>query len=266
MTLPHSLPSALASFDRFTHALNGRRPVVFLDFDGTLAPIVPHPDQAALSADMRDAVRKLAQVCPVAVVSGRDRKDVHRRVDLDLIYAGSHGFDIVGPNELHKEHEEAQALLPLLDTVERELEGALAPIDGALVERKKYSIAVHYRNVSDDETPEVEAIVDAALAREASLRKGFGKKVFELQPRLEWHKGKAVLWLLEALELDASDVVPIYLGDDVTDEDAFEALRGRGIGIAIQDEPKATAAQYILEDPREVQVFLERFTQWLEQH
>jgi trehalose 6-phosphate phosphatase len=261
---PHDLPSALASFDRFTQELHGRHPVVFLDFDGTLAPIVAHHDQALLDADMWEAVRNLARRCPVAVVSGRDRQDVQARVELDLIYAGSHGFDIAGPNGLRREHEEAQALLPLLDAVQQELEQTLAPIDGADVERKKYAVAVHYRNTDASRVPEVEAAVDAILARETSLRKGYGKKVFELQPRLDWHKGRAVSWLLQALELDQAGVVPVYLGDDVTDEDAFETLAERGVGVAVQDKPKATAAQYVLKDPHEVRLFLERFTAWLE--
>jgi len=75
--------------------------------------------------------------------------------------------------------------------------------------------------VARDDEGAVEAIVNDVLARHPNLRKGYGKKVFELQPRLDWHKGKAVLGLLQALELDGSEVLPLYIGDDLTDEDAF---------------------------------------------
>ena len=71
-----------------------------------------------------------------------------------------------------------------------------------------------------------------------------GKMVYELQPKLDWDKGRAVLYLIDALGLDGDDVVPLYLGDDITDEDAFRALAGRGIGIFVgsQTIPSAPAA------------------------
>ena len=91
-----------------------------------------------------------------------------------------------------------------------------------------------------------------------------GKMVYEIQPKIDWDKGKAVLYLLEALDLDREDVVPIYVGDDVTDEDAFEALKGRGIGIFVgrADDPevsgRTTAADYVLHTTQEVERFLTR--------
>jgi trehalose-phosphatase len=88
------------------------------------------------------------------------------------------------------------------------------------------------------------------------LRKGYGKKIFELQPRLDWHKGKAVLWLLQALALNSTEVVPLYIGDDVTDEDAFVALADCGIGIVVAEAPRPTSAQYALKNPDEVRAFL----------
>jgi trehalose 6-phosphate phosphatase len=90
-----------------------------------------------------------------------------------------------------------------------------------------------------------------------------GKMVYEIQPKIDWDKGEAVLYLLEALDLDREDVVPIYLGDDITDEDAFEALGGRGIGIFVgrADDPKVagrtTSADYGLRSVEEVETFLD---------
>jgi alpha,alpha-trehalase len=106
----------------------------------------------------------------------------------------------------------------------------------------------------------VEEAVDAALKANPELRKTYGKKVFELRPRIDWDKGRAVLWLLAALGLDRPDVLPLYLGDDDTDEDAFVALAGRGIGILVADRPQETAAEYRLKDPDAVGRFLHALT------
>ena len=252
------LPSALEGLEDMSGLLKGRKAVVFLDYDGTLTPIVSRPELAVLSEPMRRTLKELAAVCTVAVVSGRDRADVEKLVDLDgLVYAGSHGYDIAGPEGLKKELEEAKALLPLLDEVQRRLDDALSRIRGALVERKRFSVAVHYRNVAPTEVADVQAAVDAALGGREGLRKRGGKKVYELQPDLDWDKGAAVRWLLGALDLDGPDVLPFYAGDDLTDEDAFRALAGRGIGIVVDAGDRNTHAAYRLADTGEVRRFLE---------
>lgn len=256
-----ALPDALEHFDAIAQMLAGQRPAVFLDYDGTLTPIVDRPDRALLSDAMRAAVRDLAARCPVAIVSGRDRADVERLVGIEeLIYAGSHGFDIAGPDGLQLQHEEAVEFMPALDRAETLLRERLAGIDGALIERKRYAIAAHYRLVAPDQTPAIEAAVDAALAQEErQLRKTGGKMIFELRPRLPWHKGRAVCWLLEVLKLDRPDVLPIYIGDDETDEDAFTALNERGgLGLLVAAGPQASAAHYRLRDPDAVGTFLRR--------
>ena len=120
-------------------------------------------------------------------------------------------------------------------------------VEGALVEPKRSSVAVHYRLVAEVERPRIKAVVDAALAEHpGELKVTPGKMVYEIQPNVDWDKGRAVLYLLEALDLDGDDVMPLYLGDDVTDEDAFEALAGRGIGIFVgqRRRPRAGRAQH----------------------
>jgi len=251
-----NLPSALKHTEEILGA-RGQRLAVFLDYDGTLTPIVARPEDATLGSQMRETVERLAQACQVAVVSGRDLADVRERVGLDgIVYAGSHGFDIVGPGGLRKENPEARTCLPALDQAEAALRQATAAIPGAQIERKKYSIAIHFRNVPDARVKDVEPLVDAVAEQHSNLRKGHGKKVFELQPDIEWHKGRAVLWLLQALKLDTPEVLPLYVGDDLTDEDAFKALRERGVGIVVRDEPRPTAARYALDNTREVGSFL----------
>jgi trehalose-phosphatase len=252
-----ALPSAVQHADDITASLQHKRPVIFLDYDGTLTPIVERPEQALLSDAMRQTLIDLACCCPVAIVSGRDRIDVQRLVQLDdVFYAGSHGFDIVGPPGRRFTYEQGTDVLPSLDRAERELSRDLARVPGALVERKKFSVAVHVRGVAEADAGVAEGIVDDVLARHPELRKGYGKKVFELQPRLDWHKGKAVVWLLETLELTGPDVLPLYIGDDLTDEDAFRAIADRGIGIVVEAEARPTAARYVLSDPEDVRLFL----------
>ena len=246
-------------------ASHSKRLAVFLDYDGTLSPIVAHPEDAVLSEEMRNTLRRLAMVCPVAVVSGRDLADVRERVGLEeIIYAGSHGFDIAGPDGLRRENPEAQDFLPALDEAEAELREQLADVEGAQVERKKFAIAIHFRNAAEASVPDIEQAVDAVRSNHPKLRKGDGKKIFELQPDIDWHKGRAVIWLLKALDLDQRKVLPIYLGDDVTDEDAFRTLRARGLGIVVRDEPRETAAEYALDSPAEVASCLDRLVARLE--
>jgi alpha,alpha-trehalase len=207
---------------------------------------------------MREVLRRLALSCTVAIVSGRGRIEVYDFIKVDsLIYAGSHGFDIAGPDGTDIQHEEGKHIIPTVDSVYRQLVGRVKAIDGALVENKRFSLAVHYRLVAEDQVPLIEGIVDEMLKANPTLRKNLGKKVFELRPKIEWHKGKAVLWILNALNLNGSDVVPFYLGDDTTDEDAFGVLRDRGIGILVAETPRSTAARYLLRDTREVKQFLE---------
>lgn len=252
------LPSALRKSEELKQKLEGKKLAVFLDYDGCLSPIVKNPEEAILSDPMRAVLEKLAAKHPVAVVSGRDRKDVEELVGLQAVYfAGSHGFDITGPGGMKAEPGEAKNALPALDQAETELKEHLQGIAGAQVERKRYAIAVHYRNVAPEQVEQVKGTVEAVLARHKELKKGLGKKIVELKPNLNWHKGEAILWLLEELALNSPDVVPVFIGDDITDEDAFAALQGRGLTVLVGEHEEKTAASYRLKDVEEVRVFLD---------
>src|SRR5918994_2944106 len=260
-----NLPHALAHSDELTRRLAGKVPAVFLDYDGTLTPIVDRPEDAVISQGMRNAVRRLAQRCTVCVVSGRDRWVVQELMGLDdLIVAGSHGFDIWSPEGGTIRREEGAEFEALLDEVKARLHEEIDPIAGALVEPKKASVAAHYRLVPEEEQPKVKEVVDMILTEHPDeLRVIPGQMVYEIQPKLDWNKGRAVLYLLEALGLDRDDVVPLYLGDDTTDEYAFEALANRGVGVFVghADAPEgfgqSTAADYVLHTTEEVRQFLD---------
>src|SRR5439155_23111665 len=248
------IPSALGHVQEIAGGTG--RAALFLDYDGTLTPIVSQPEDAWLSDSMRQTLLELAARAPVvAILSGRDLDDVRRRVNIDaIVYAGSHGFDIAGPHGLRKQM--ATEFLPTLDMAEKELHEALDGISGARVERKRFSIAAHYRNVNENDVPKVEQAVGEVATRHRKLRRINGKKVYELLPDVAWDKGKAVLWLLEALGLERGNIRPIYIGDDRTDEDAFRALEQRGIGILVSEQSQPTGAKYSLKDPAEVEYFL----------
>ena len=251
------IPSALEHVQEI--ARRGDRLAVFLDYDGTLTPIVSHPEDAWLSDSMRQTLRSLAARVPVAILSGRDLDDVRGRVHVDgIVYAGSHGFDIAGAGGLRREL--GAAYLPVLDTAETELREALDEIPGAQLERKHFSVAAHYRNVNENEAFKVALAVDAVTAKHRELRRMDGKKVYELLPDIDWNKGKAVLWLLETLGLERRNVLPIYIGDDRTDEDAFRAIEKRGVAILVSEQPQITAASYWLNNPEDVELFLQKIT------
>lgn len=258
VNLLDQLPLVFDHEESIRARLRGRKPAVFLDYDGTLTPIVDDPAEAVIDPEMRDQVQTLAETVPTAIVSGRDVSTMRRLMGLDdLIYAGSHGFEIGGPEGFADTVEKGVEALPELDEAERDLAERLDGIDGHAIERKRFSIAIHFRRVREDDFPRLEKAVDEVAARHPNLRKGTGKKVLRLQPDIEWDKGHAVLYLLERLGLDGEDVLPVYVGDDVTDEDAFRALADRGLGVAVRGESdRPTAARFALRDTSEVGRFL----------
>ncbi|MGK7312875.1 MAG: trehalose-phosphatase [Candidatus Longimicrobiales bacterium M2_2A_002] len=259
-------PNALTDWPHLVRAHGGRTPAVFLDYDGTLTPIVDRPDQAELSPDMRQALTRLARACPVTIVSGRGRDDVEALVGIPGInYAGSHGFDVSAPGAGDLHLEGTEELVPVVSAAADEIRRRTSRIPGVLVEDKTYAVAVHYRLVDSGLVPEVERVVDEALDSRPELRKTGGKKVFELRPVMEWDKGRAVRWLLGALDLDRADVWAIYIGDDITDEDAFRALEEDGTGILVAELPRPTAACYSLQDVVEVRELLNRIAEWVEE-
>lgn len=260
------LPDAVEHEGELEARLEGKTPAVFLDYDGTLTPIVDRPEDAVISESMRDVVSGLAERCPVCVVSGRDRPVVQELMGLDnLIVAGSHGFDIWSPEEGTIEHDAGSGYEELLEKVKARLGEEVGPVEGASVEPKKASVAVHYRLATEEDRQKVKQSVEGILDDyPEDLKMTPGKMVYEVQPKLDWDKGKAVLYLLETLELDRDDVVPMYLGDDHTDEHAFEALEDEGLGIFVgyAEDPevgeRTTYADYVLGSVEEVETFLDR--------
>ena len=200
-------PSALDHVQEI--AGRGDQLAVFLDYDGTLTAIVSDPKKALLSDSMRQTLQALVMRVSLAVLSGRDLDDIRKRVAIDaIVYGGSHGFDIAGPRGLRR--QEATKFLPALDAAEKELREKLTGIAGAFIERKRFSIAAHYRKVNENDVSQSwsAAVSEVSRARHRELRRMEGKKVYELLPDIDWDKGKAVLWLLENAGLEARKGLP----------------------------------------------------------
>ena len=178
-----------------------------------------------------------------------------------LWYAGSHGFELTGPDGEHHQNTEAAASIPVLAEAAAELTDQLGDIPGVAVEHKRFGVAVHYRNAARDRVGEVAAAVRSAGQR-TGLRVTTGREVIELRPDVDWDKGKTLHWVLDYVRDDegSGSLLPIYLGDDITDEDAFDAVADDGIAILVRhsdDGDRATAARYALDDPDRVREFTE---------
>ncbi|XP_052186464.1 trehalose-phosphate phosphatase A-like isoform X2 [Diospyros lotus] len=277
-------PSALASFEQIANYAKCKRVALFLDYDGTLSPIVDNPDYAFMTSAMRAAVRNVALCFPTAIISGRSRDKVYEFVGLtELYYAGSHGMDIMGPvthqindhlnciKSIDKQGKEynvfqpASGFFPMINEVFRSLVAISKEIKGTQVENNKFCVSLHYRNVDEKNWATIAKRVQEILRDYPNLRLTHGRKVLEVRPVLDWDKGKAVQFLLEALGLSNCDnVLPIYIGDDQTDEDAFKVLRegNCGFGILVSSVAKESNAGYSLRDTSEVMEFLKALVAW----
>ncbi|XP_057431241.1 probable trehalose-phosphate phosphatase J isoform X2 [Lotus japonicus] len=269
-------PSALDMFDEIMEASKGKQIVMFLDYDGTLSPIVDDADCAFMSDSMRKTVRKLARCCPTAIVTGRSKDKVYNFVRLaELYYAGSHGMDIKGPTRSSKYNKDSKAktilfqpaseFLPMINEVYQQLVEKTKSTPGAKVENNKFCTSVHFRCVDEQKWSELAYQVKSVIKNYPKLRLTQGRKVLEIRPAIKWDKGKALEFLLESLGLaNCSDVFPVYIGDDRSDEDAFKKLRdrGQGFGILVSKFPKDTSASYSLQEPNEVMYFLQRLVEW----
>ncbi|MBY0442376.1 MAG: trehalose-phosphatase [Mycobacteriaceae bacterium] len=258
-------PNALDCDDQVIGVIAERLPMMCLDYDGTLSDIVADPEAATLVAGAAQVLRQLATQCPVAILSGRDLADIHTRVGVPGIwYAGSHGFELIGPDGSRHQYDAACAALDVLTDAAAELANQVGQIPGARVEHKRFAVAMHYRNVAPDRVAEV-----VAAAHRQGVRRGLritsGRKVVELRPDVDWDKGTALTWIGERMH-QAGPVLPVYIGDDLTDEDAFDAVRLTGIGIVVrhsEDGNRPTAASFTLNSPAEVGEFLRRVSERL---
>ena len=227
-----------------------------LDFDGTLAPIVSKPDKAKMSANMRRALSLCARRMPLAIVTGRALADARARIRLGGVsIAGNHGLEwfIAGKR---KRIAVSPAMMRALRAARRELMSLEKRYKGVYVEDKKLSISVHFRRARAHRAAierEVRRIARNASAKR--LRVIGGILVLNILPKAGWNKGRAAAMIASRIK-SSKNAVPIFIGDDETDEDAFRALRS-GVTIRVKNEKNTeTAARYTLNNVESVRRFL----------
>ncbi|RMG55910.1 MAG: trehalose-phosphatase [Acidobacteria bacterium] len=233
---------------------------LLLDYDGTLVPIAPTPEQARLAPDVIDTLRALAaaESVQLAVISGRSLEDLRRCVPIEgLFLVGGHGAEIRTPTGQRHWLVDPAVIRPIVDRLAARAEVALSGLTGCLVENKRLSLALHYRLAAP-------SVAREAVARFLRLGEPYvgegqfqwlrGKRIIELRPA-GVHKGRAIAFLLERYLRPGE--WPIYLGDDRTDEDAFRALSDTGITIRVSAEEEPSRARHRLRSPAEVHQFLD---------
>lgn len=221
------------------------RAAVLLDVDGTLAPIVASPELAEVPEETRAELRRLvARYALVACVSGRSGEEARRLVGVDgIVYVGVHGLELAPEAERWRE-----ALRPF------------AQLEWPWLEDKGLTVALHWREAEDEATARTELESIAWRAEEAGLEARWGRKVLELRPPVAADKGTAIRALLEERGLRRA----LYAGDDTTDIDAFDALRGLELGVRVAvASPEGPAelreaADIVVDGPAELRELLQR--------
>ena len=251
-------------WDWLKKELSGKCIFLFLDYDGTLAPITESPEKAVVSPKIKRSLERLSENPDrtLAIVSGRALDDIKRLVGLkNIIYVANHGLEIEGPNIKFRPPLSVRFKNALKD-IKDGLTEKLATIKGALIEDKGMTLSVHYRLTTRRDELAIRNVlheITRSYSTKGEVRVTHGKKVLEVRPPVNWDKGKACLWLLarERFALKNKEIVPMYIGDDVTDEDAFRALKDKGITVSV-GRPIHSWARYYLKDSDEVAGFIER--------
>lgn len=242
----------------------GQKIALFLDYDGTLVPIQKDPSRCVLPGEMKEELNSLADSnrCYLTILSGRSLPDIKGMVGIrNICYGGNHGLVISG-SDMTYVHPGALPAKPYIDKAARMLSKEIAGIEGAWIERKRFTASLHYRSVRKGDVLSVKkafckVISEFSGGKRLAVIKG--KMVLELAPDLSWNKGSAALWILNNLK---GKYLPVYVGDDWTDETAFRALNKKGITIRVGKSAKTTA-NYYLKNQREVSEFLKRVKEFI---
>jgi trehalose-phosphatase len=245
----------LKNLDQLGSQLKGKSISLFFDFDGTLTPIMGRPEVARLSFNTRELLRVLALRYPTVVISGRSLDDITGRVSLKgVVYAGNHGMEIRSES-FTMLFDQGKAVKAEMKKLLSLLKGMPPKFRGVIIENKGVTLSVHYRLLDSRDvrafTKRLKEIVRQSV-ESGLISLSEGKKVFEIRPPVDWNKGRAVDWIMQRRVF--SSTVPIYLGDDVTDRDAFKAVKGSGVSVYVGGSDKE--ADFYLKAQGEVGAFL----------
>ena len=242
--------------------LKGARHILLLlDYDGTLSPIVSSPEKAILDRGIKRLLIKLKckKNITLGIVSGRRLANVKRLVGINgICYAGNQGLEIKGPG-INFIHPAARAFKPFAKKIKKILKKQVKSIKGAIVEDKKFSVTLHYRLVKKSDLARLKKIFDKVsrpyiAGREIKI--STGKKFWEMRPPVTWNKGKAIQKIVSGIH--KKNILPIYMGDDTIDENAFRVVKKRGLAVFVGKLSLRTSAEYGLKSVVEVKRFLKR--------
>jgi len=231
---------------------NAKKIIFFLDYDGTLTPIRKKPSLARISKGSKDLLKKLSKnpAYRIFIISGRSLEDVRKLIGVrSIYYVGNHGIELSGPG-LKYVNKNARSLVAVIRKSYNALKRGVK-FKGVLVENKTYTLSVHYRMLP---ASKVAAFIKKFgrvakdLKKNKKIRITVGKKVFEVRPAVKWNKGEIVKWILKKNK----KCLPICIGDDITDEDAFRAIGKKGISILVSRKRRKSFARYWLKSPKEV--------------
>ncbi|MBM4432503.1 MAG: trehalose-phosphatase [Chloroflexi bacterium] len=256
----------LSVWPKIAERLKATKYILLLtDYDGTLTPIVERPELADMQERTKQVLQSLAQQhrFRIGILSGRALAEIKEKVGISgIVYAGNHGLEIEGPgvNFANPQAEEAKPILRVLYQV---LSKNLETIKGVLVEDKGLTLSVHYRMVDESKAEEVKKIIDryVGVAQAAGqVRITTGKKVYEVRPAVAWDKGKTIKFLMKKYGKGSikGDMLAMYFGDDVSDEDGFKVIEEceNGISVFVGGPNSESAARYFLKSPAEMTEFL----------
>jgi len=256
-----------SNWKRIERLLKGSDSILLLaDYDGTLTPIVSRPEDAILDNSLRKILRSLAKKKRfyIGVISGRKLDNVKGFIRINgIYYAGSHGLEIKGP-DISFIHPSCKRFRTYLIEIKNGLYSRVKSIKGAIVEYKKGSISLHYRLVKKNQVKKLKTIfkeVCLPYVKRGRIKISSGKKIWEIKLPVKWNKGSAVGKILNRVKRGQKKVLPIYLGDDVTDEDAFSFLNKRRAITIFVGKRRKSGARYYLRSPYEVKKFLIRLCQ-----
>jgi trehalose-phosphatase len=232
-----------------------------MDFDGTLAEFKIDPAAVTLCPSRQALLQNLAARADISagIISGRRISDLRDRTvgSATLFYAGVHGLEMEGPG-LRYVHPGVGLAAPTLGVLVHELRDATAPLSGVFIEDKGLALVMHLRAAS--KADRLHAMARFRALAEPHLSGGIlrvlpGDQIFELLPNIDWAKGDAVRSIVRHAEAQwGQSIWPVYIGDDETDEDAFEAIGSGGLTIGVGK--RAMGASFLLPDPRAVEQFL----------
>jgi len=211
------------NLDAFTTFKDDPKTGIITDIDGTISKIAPTPDEAVVEPLIKDSISKLVKRFKlVAVVSGRSVEDAQRMLDIDgILYVGNHGLEYLKDGKRYIEPDVVKILPQLKKATEKIQNGDICRIPGILLEEKGVCFSIHYRQCEDSEKTRKIILDCLKKLEQKDLKVTEGRKLVELRPPIAFNKGS----ILEKIVSDNNLKKVIYLGDDITDVDAFDKIK-----------------------------------------